>query len=94
MSIQAESINNKLFQMADRESKSWFVGQTRNLFASYYFWYLPSKPETWGDLSLAEDAPGPDWKLADTQRISRAWTMEQVRRYMIDNSRRLPILPF
>ena len=75
----------------------WFRAQSRNLYGQYHLWYRDSQELALepGGISypvVAEDKPGPNWQLADGQRISPAWTEVQARRWIRHRLQRLPIL--
>ena len=82
-----------LHKLAKRCTQDWLKKQTRNIFAALYLYYRPSSGTVPGDVVVAEDPPSPDFVLADPQRLSPAWTTEQINRHIYTVIRRLPILP-
>jgi len=57
-----------------------------------YLYYRSSLGGAWGELRVAVDLPGPEWLLADAERVPREIT-PAVRTWIQTRARRLPLLP-
>ncbi len=78
---------NWLYEQVNREVDKWFFEQGRDIFRRFYLYY------TNGDIKISEDAPGENYRLAMAERISPAWSKEQVKYKAVEMLRRCPCLP-
>ena len=85
--MKLQEADNWIGEVARRESQSWFKAQCRNTLEAFYLYY------TTGDAKITTDSPGENWHLASAERISPAWTVDQVRMRVREILRKTPFLP-
>jgi len=76
-----------LQEQAEKAARRWYNLAVYNPYERYYLWYKR------GGLTVCADQPGPDWELGYPERISPAWEMEYVQRWIYEKARKLPCLP-
>ncbi|MBV6343485.1 hypothetical protein HWQ67_18080 [Candidatus Magnetobacterium casensis] len=77
-----------LHDQVRRQAELWFVGQCRNPYARYYLYYKT------GEILISDAEHTPEgYTLADPQRISQAWTVDQACTWAHSVLRRTPCLP-
>lgn len=75
-----------------REIEKWYRAQCEHAGA-YYLYFRPTDAQgNAGEIAIAMEAPGVEWQLAATERISSAWTIEQAQKWVWEIMQRLPIM--
>lgn len=82
-----------LSEKVNTATEEWRRLQFADPFLVLHLYYRPSSPGQPGDLRVATEPP-PGYLLASEQRLSPAWTVEQVRYRIAELVRPLPILPY
>ena len=83
--MKCAEIEQWLWEEAEGCAKLWFEMQVRNPFQSYYLYHKP------GELTVAADKPD-GFELATGERIKPNQTIWQCQQWIVNHSRRLPIL--
>ena len=73
---------------ADAAKEAFKLMSRKPLTTQMYVWYLPQGEE----LKVAENKPGSKWKLAINERIPISKTTAQIKQWIYDQIRRIPIL--
>ncbi len=73
-------------------AREWFASQCNNTFAYYYLYYRQSGIGVPGQLVVDTEAPD-GFQMADTERLSPAWTVEKAKSVIYQAIYTLPILP-
>lgn len=71
----------------------WYKDQCRDPFERYYAFFKPAQGERPGAIVIATDPLNDDFHLISSQRVSPEKTPEQIKSWLMDLSRFLPILP-
>lgn len=79
-------IEQKLWSMTEESTKKWFDEQMRNPFGRFYLYYKPLGEH----LIIATEQPE-GYQLANPERISPAWTLEQAQYRVRNMLNRLPL---
>lgn len=89
-----ESTRKVLDQWIDEETRRAFQLWAEDITRPVYIWYKPSNEAQWGGFRVGLDAPGPEWKLAVTTRLSLAHRdYDHLRRTLHEILYPLPVLP-
>ena len=74
---------------ASAAANDWYPRQCKDVYCSMYAYFKPGTIAFW----IGENGLTDKWKLVTGERISPAWTIDAVKRHLIDKAQRLPILP-
>jgi len=95
LSESLEKTGKTIYEMADGASREWFTRQVReHPNGSFYLYHKKSAGGVWGEIQIlceADDIAG--WELSSPERIHPGMSIEQARRFIIETSKRLPLLP-
>ena len=93
ISVQApvDAMRTQLEALSLEVARRWFAIQTQNQFEHYHLYYRPSSIEAPGQLSVSAEKPA-GFELANTERLSPAWTIERAQSFIYRAIQTLPIL--
>ena len=74
-------------------TKDWFKRQCHNPYLAFYFYFKPTTESEDGALAISTEPFNDSWQLASPERISTAWTIDQVFNHCAGIARTLPFLP-
>ena len=90
--VPISEARRKLGDISWELAREWFATQVRDTFGHYHLYYLPSNAETPGQLTVNTEQPE-GFQLANAQRLSPAWTVENAQAFIREAMNNLPILP-
>jgi len=79
------------FQQVEMAADTAFRRMCRDVYTPVYLWYLPGSVVR-GGLAAAPDAPDERWLLVDNAAIPCSFTVDQMKRWILDRAGKLPIL--
>lgn len=82
------------WDLAGDLARQWFRDQCADAgFSPFRVFYRPSDGATPGDVVVAKEAPGPEYKQASPQTVSPAWDVRRATAHLHEVIEPLPILP-
>jgi hypothetical protein len=92
---------NEMKTMADLETRfrnelnQWFIRQSRDIYADFYLYYLPTTAEHDGHIAIfEEDPPNPEYVLACGMKINKGAEINQLMNQWRPILRTLPVLEY